>query len=332
MTALLLSHRCNVAYGSDLAAFAARQKFALELLALPADREARLAETACARVTIAFFSSDIFPDFSRQFFSAARKAGNLEWLHVFNTGIDHPIYAEMLTRGVRLTTSSGSTAQPIAQTAIAALLMLARNFPRWIAAQRKHAWDPMREPDLPRDLAGQTVLILGLGRIGREIARIARVLGLYVIGFRRGARAPDDPVDELHPPAHLSELLPKAQWLVIACPLTPATRGLVDASLLAKLPAGARVINVARGEIVEESALVAALQSKHLAGAYLDVFEKEPLPPDSPLWDMENVLLSPHNSSAAAGNDARIYAIFLENLRRWMRGAPLLNEVIKTAG
>ena len=330
MTALLVSHRCHAAYGRELAAFAAREKFPLELLVLPADREARLAETECARVKAAFFSSDIFPDFSRQFFSAARKARNLQWLHVFNAGVDHPIYAEMLARGVRLTTSSGSTAEPIAQTAIAALLMLARNFPRWIAAQRKHAWDPMRGSDLPRDLAGQTVLILGLGQIGREIARIARALGLHVIGVRRGARQADDPVDELHPPARLAELLPKAQWLVIACPLTPETRGLVDASLFAKLPSGARVINVARGEIVDESALVAALRSGHLAGAYLDVFEKEPLPADSPLWDMKNVLISPHNSSAAAGNDARIYAIFVENLRRWTRGAPLLNEV-KTA-
>jgi phosphoglycerate dehydrogenase-like enzyme len=101
--------------------------------------------------------------------------------------------------------------------------------------------------------------------------------------------------------------------------------------MIARLPQGARLINIARGEIVDESALIAALQSGNLAGAYLDVFEKEPLPHDSRLWDMENVLVSPHNASAASGNDARIYAIFLENLRRWARGAPLLNEVFKTA-
>jgi phosphoglycerate dehydrogenase-like enzyme len=331
MTALLVSHQCDAAYGKDLAAFAARERFPLELLVLPADREVRLTDADCARIEAAFFSSDIFPDFSRQFFSAARKAGALKWLHVFNAGVDHPIYAEMRSRGVRLTTSSGSTAQPIAQTAIAGLLMLARNFPHWIAAQRKRVWDPMRDPDLPRDLTGQTVLILGLGQIGREIARIGRTLGLYIIGVRRSARQPEDPVDELHPPARLAELLPRAQWLVIACPLTTETRGLVDAKVLARLPRGARVINIARGEIVDESALIAALQSGDLAGAYLDVFEKEPLPHDSPLWDMENVLISPHNSSAAAGNEARIYAIFLENLRRWARGAALLNEVVNTA-
>jgi phosphoglycerate dehydrogenase-like enzyme len=138
-------------------------------------------------------------------------------------------------------------------------------------------------------------------------------------------------VDELHAPHKLSELLPRAQWLVIACPLTAETRGLVDGDKLSRLPRGARVINIARGEIVNEPALIAALQSGHLAGAYLDVFEKEPLPSASPLWDMPNVLLSPHNSAAAAGNDRRVYEIFRENLARWMQGVALVNEVHRAA-
>lgn len=331
MAALLVSHRCNLDHGADLADLAQQEKLALELIVLPAERDARLDEADCARVEAAFFSSDVFPGYSRQFFSAARKAGNLKWLHVFNAGVDHPIYSEMLARGVRLTTSSGSTAEPIAQTAVAALLMLARNFPHWIAAQRKHAWEPLEGTHAPPDLEGQTVLILGLGHIGRECARIARALGLHVIGVRRSPRQADDPVDELHAPARLVELLPRAQWLVVACPLTPETRGLVNADALARLPQGARVINVARGEIVDESALVAALRRGHLAGAYLDVFEKEPLPPDSPLWDLPNVLVSPHNSAAASGNDGRVYRIFRDNLRRWMHGAPLINEVAQGA-
>lgn len=329
MTTLLVSHQFNAGYGRDLASFTARESIPLELLVLPADRETRLAEADCARVHNAFFSGDVFPDFSRQFFSAVRKAPNLEWLHVFNAGVDHPIYAEMLSRGVRLTTSSGSTAEPIAHTAIAGLLMLARNFPRWLAAQRKHAWEPMRAPDFPRDLKGQTVLILGLGQIGAEVARLARALGLHVIGIRRRPRQAEDPVDELHPPARLPELLPRSDWLVIACPLTAETRRLVNAEMLARLPKGARVINIARGEVVDEPALIAALQSGHLGGAYLDVFEHEPLAEGSPLWDMPNVVISPHNSAAASSNDERVYRIFLENLRRWTRGAPLLNEVFE---
>ncbi|MBI3043037.1 MAG: D-2-hydroxyacid dehydrogenase [Betaproteobacteria bacterium] len=327
MTALLVSHHFNVHYGARVAAAASREKIAAEFLVLPADPAARLPDEECARVEIAFFSGDVFPDYSRQFFSAIRKAPRLKWLHVFIAGVDHPIYAEMLARGVRLTTSAGSTAEPIAQTAILGLLALARGFPHWLAAQRRRQWDPLRGGALPRDLRGQTAVVLGLGRIGAEIARLARALGLRVIGVRRSARAPDDPVDELHPPSALPGLLARCDWLVIACPLTPETRGLVDAKCLAALPRGARLINVARGEIVNETALIAALQSGQLAGAYLDVFETEPLPPESPLWDMPNVLVTPHNSSAAAGNDERVLEIFLDNLGRWQRGAPLLNEV-----
>lgn len=327
MTTLLVSHQFGTDYGARVAAAAAREQISTELLALPPDPAARLPEPECARAEIAFFSSDVFPDYSRQFFSAVRKAPEMKWLHVFNAGIDHPIYAEMLARGVRLTTSSGATAESIAHTALTALLMLARGFPRWIDGQRRRAWDPIRFGDIPRDLRGQTALILGIGKIGAEIARLARALELKVIGVRRSPRVPDDPVDELHPPQALQELLPRCDWLIITCPLTPETRGLVDAGLIARLPKGARVINVSRGEIVREDALVEALRSGHLAGAYLDVFETEPLPPESPLWDLPNVLISPHDSGAASGNEERTLAIFLDNFSRWHRGAPLVNEV-----
>jgi phosphoglycerate dehydrogenase-like enzyme len=327
MTTLLVSHHFNAAHGRDVAAAAERDDIPLDVLALPADREARLPEADCARIDAAFFSGDVFPDFSRQFFSTVRKAPGLKWMHVFNAGIDHPIYAEMLARGARLTTSSGSTAEPIAQTAITALLMLARNFPRWLAGQRARTWNPMRVPDVPRDLAGQRMLVLGAGQIGNEIARLARVLGLHVTGVRRSPVTTADAFDVLYPPARLAALLPDTDWLVIACPLTAETRGMVDAGLIAKLPRGARIINIARGEIIDENALVAALQSGHLGGAWLDVFEKEPLPAESPLWDLPNVFLTPHNSAAASGNEQRVNAIFFNNLARWHRGEALINEV-----
>jgi phosphoglycerate dehydrogenase-like enzyme len=323
---LLVSHYFNVHYGAKVAAWAAREGIATEILALPADPAARLSDADCARVEAAFFSGDVFPDHSRQFFAAARKAPRLKWLHVFNAGVDHPIYTEILERGVRLTTSTGTTAVPIAQTAIMGLLALARGFPRWLEAQRDHRWDPERKAP-PRDLQGQTVLILGVGKIGFEIARLARALGLKVVGVRRSPRRADDPVDELHPPAALRGLVPRCDWLIITCPLTRETRGIIDAGLIAALPRGARIINVARGEIVVEQALIEALRNGHLGGAYLDVFETEPLPPESPLWDLPNVLVTPHNSAVSAGNDERVLAIFLDNLARWHRGEPLLNEV-----
>ena len=307
MTTLLVSSRLHAERGADIAAHAERLGILLELVVLPADPEGRLSDADCARLDLAFFSQDVFPKFSRQFFSTVRKAPALQWLHVFNAGVDHPIYTEMLERGVRLTTSAGSTAAPIAQTAITGLLMLARNF--------------------PRDLVGQTAVVFGLGSIGSEIARLAQALGLKVIGIRRSPQQPGDPVDELYPPDRLPQLLPHCDWLIIAAPLTTETRGLIDAGMLARLPQGACIINVARGEIIDETAMVAALREQRLGGAYLDVFEKEPLPAESPLWDLPNVLVTPHNSAAAAGNDERVYQMFLGNLGCWHQGKPLRNQV-----
>jgi phosphoglycerate dehydrogenase-like enzyme len=325
---LLVSHRFNAKYGADFVAAAKRSDVELEFLVLPPDPEARIADAAAARAEIAYFSSDIFPNHTKQFFSATRKAPALKWMQVFNAGVDHPVFASVLERGVRLTTSSGTAAEPIAQTAIAGMLMLARNFPRWLTGQRERKWDPMPPADFPRDLRGQTMLIYGLGAIGVEIARLASLLGLKIIGVRR-SNARVEYVDEMRTPDKLAELLPRCDWLTIACPLTNETRGMVDARLLAKLPRGARFINISRGEVVDEPALIAALASGHLGGAYLDVFMQEPLPAASPLWDLPNVIVTPHNSVASAGNDSRINALFIDNLKRWQETQPLINEVAK---
>ncbi len=228
---------------------------------------------------------------------------------------------------MRVTTASGSAAEPIAQTALAGLLMLARGFPHWQDAQRRRAWEPHPPAEIPRDLRGQTLVVFGLGAIGSALARMARALGLHVIGVRRGAAKGDEPVDELHPPARLRELLPRADWLAIACPLSDETRNAIDADALARLPRGAHLLNVARGGIVDEAALLAALRDGRLAGAYLDVFATEPLPADSPIWSLPNVICTPHNSAASRGNEARQVEIFLDNLARYGRGEPLRNEV-----
>ena len=328
MTGLLISHRFNAKYGKDIVAAAKSGGVDLDLLVLPADPEARIDEAAAARAEAAYFSSDIFPTHTKQFFSATRKASSLKWMQVFNAGVDHPVFASVLERGVRLSTSSGSAAAPIAQTAIAGMLLLARNFSRWIAGNREHKWNPMLPADFPRDLRGQTMLVYGLGSIGVEIARLAHLLGLRIIGVRRSTTRVEH-VDEMHTPDKLDELLPKCDWLVLACPLSNETRGMVNAGLLAKLPRGAHVINISRGEVVDEPALIDALKSGHIAGAYLDVFMQEPLPAESPLWDMPNVFVTPHNAGASAGSDARINALFLDNLKRWKTNQPLINEVNK---
>jgi phosphoglycerate dehydrogenase-like enzyme len=328
VTGVLVSHQFNATFGKDFVAAARRDGVDVDLLVLPPDPEARIADADSARADIAYFSSDLFPQFSKQFFSATRKAPGLKWMQVFNAGVDHPVFASVLERGVRLTTSSGTAAEPIAQTAIAGMLMLARSFPRWTASQRERKWNPLPLTEFPRDLRGQTLLIYGLGAIGIEIARLARLLGLKIIGVRRSAVRAEH-IDEMHTPDKLGELLPQSDWLVIACPLTNETRGMVNPKLLAQLPRGARFINISRGEVVDEPALIAALLSGQLGGAYLDVFAQEPLPAESPLWDLPNVIVTPHNSSASAGNDPRINALFLDNLRRWKTNQPLVNEVTR---
>ena len=170
------------------------------------------------------------------------------------------------------------------------------------------------------------LLIVGLGAIGKRVAQFARMLGLEVIGVRRSARTPEDPVDELITPAQLPAALPRADFLILTCPLTAATRGMIDARALALLKPTASFINVSRGEVVDERALIDALQRRAIAGAYLDVYQEEPLPADSPLWGLPNVVMSPHNASSAQGNDRRGTQYFIENIGRLARDEPLVNE------
>ena len=329
MAGLLTTQHFIDAYGERLRRICSETHLDLEPLTLPADEQQRLsaAELACIEVGCFTGNFEADPGFTRRFLGSLLHAPNLRWLHLPNAGVDHPVFGRFLDRGVRLTTSSGAAAEPIAQSAVGGPLALARGFPRWWAAQRRHEWAPHPAPLTPSDLRGQTAVIVGVGAIGNEIARLARALGLYVVGVRRRPRTADDHVDELWPPASLSTLLPRADWLVLACPLTEETRGWIGAAMLERLPPAAHVINVARGQLIDETALIEALRKDRLAGAYLDVFAAEPLPGDSPLWDLPNVLISPHDAAASSGNRARVSALFLHNLERWARHQPLENEV-----
>jgi phosphoglycerate dehydrogenase-like enzyme len=197
--------------------------------------------------------------------------------------------------------------------------------PHWLAAQRRREWSPLRASQQPRDLPGQTAAIVGTGPIGSHIARLLHAIGLRTIGVRRTA-APLAHFDEITTFDRIDDALPRADWLVIACPLTAITQGLVDARRIGLLQPGAHLINVARGEIVDERALTAALAQGRLAGAYLDVFAVEPLPAESPLWGMPNVIVTPHNCSASLGNLGRGVEIFLRNLECYLGGRPLENE------
>ena len=314
-------------YQERMAAIERATGVEFERILLPEDADVRLDDERIGRIELAFFSGDVFPERSRSFFAAVQAAQNLRWLHLFNAGTDHPVFQRLLARDIAVTNSPAGNAEPIARSVITGMLMLSRQFLRFGEAQRRREWLALQGLPRPADLGEQTLLVLGLGAIGSEIARLARAFGLRTIGVRRSPRRADDPVDELVHPDELPAVLPQADWLAIACPLTAATRRLIDAEALALLPAGARVLNVARGEIIDESALISALESGALAGAYLDVFEVEPLPADSPLWTHPNVIVTPHASSISSGSRTRQAEIFLDNLSRWARKEPLANLV-----
>ena len=262
-------------------------------------------------------------------YDTLRRAPSLQWVHIHSAGADRPVYGDLQARGVAITTSSGTNASVVAQTAIAGLLALARHFPQLMAAQRSHTWAPLIDSNgiaLPRDLDGQTAVVIGWGPIGQQIGRLLAALGLRTVVVRRSARAADG-VHQVVGFDAIDQVLPQADWLILACPLTDTTRGLIDRHALALLPPGAHLINVARGEVVNEPDLIAALQGGQLAGAFLDVFAHEPLPAASPLWDLPNVIVTPHTAGHSDGHFERVAQAFVDNLVRWVSGQPLANRV-----
>ena len=260
------------------------------------------------------------------FDAVVRKSPGLKWLQIHPAGAERPIYRELRGRGVKVTTASGATAVTVAHSVLGALIAINRRFPLLADAQRRHAWEPRLAERSPRDLKGQRAVIVGLGPIGRNIAGLLQMLGMVSVGVRRTAEALA-PFEQVISYERLPEVLPRADWLILCCPASPLTQGLANASVFAAMPRGAQLINVSRGEIAVQADVVSALQSGHLAGAYLDVFEKEPLDPASPLWDLPNVLISPHTASHSLGQNEAIFEIFLDNLARFRSGQALRNDV-----
>lgn len=257
-------------------------------------------------------------------YDVMRRSAGLRWVHIHAAGADREIYIELRARGVAVSTSSGASAEVVAQTALAGVLALSRRFPQLMTAQRAHRWEPLLGPRLPRDLSGQTAVLVGWGPIGQRIGAVLRLLGLKLVVVRTQAAASAEAIETVSFENFLA-VLPRADWLLLACPLTERTRQLVDARAFDALPPGASLVNVARGEVVDQASLIAGLQSGRLGGAFLDVFEHEPLPADSLLWDLPNVIVTPHTAGHSDGNAQRVATLFLDNLRCWLEGRPLLN-------
>jgi phosphoglycerate dehydrogenase-like enzyme len=254
----------------------------------------------------------------------------LRWVQARNAGAGQQVAQALeLDRAaverIAVTTASGVHAGPLAEFTLMGLLAFAKRLPRMQRDKARRYWPPQEQPS--GELRGQTLLIVGAGAIGTEIARLAKAFGMTVLAVKRDVSEPVEHVDELHPIDRLHELAGRADALASVLPGTDATRGIIDAGVFAALKPEAVFVNVGRGTAVDEAALVAALRDGSLAGAALDVFEQEPLPPESPLWELENVLLSPHDTARVPAEEARQAELFCDNLRRDLAGEELRNRV-----
>jgi phosphoglycerate dehydrogenase-like enzyme len=252
---------------------------------------------------------------------------NLCWVHTISAGVDHVLLPELAASDAILTNASGIFNTPVAELVLAFMLAVAKRLPEFQQQQQAHRWHHLGL----RALRGSTVGIVGMGEIGTEVARLCRAFGMRVLGLRKHPR-PSEHADEILPPECLHDLLGRSDFVVIAAPLTEETQNLVGREELAAMKPEGWLINIGRGAIVDEPALIEALREHRIGGACLDVFSSEPLPEDSPLWDLPNVVITPHNAGSSPHVQEREEELFLDNLRRYVAGEPLLNVVDKEAG
>jgi phosphoglycerate dehydrogenase-like enzyme len=262
--------------------------------------------------------------------AALRKAPRLRWIHARSAGLDRVLAPEVVAHPAVVTNGRGAFSPALAEFVLGALLFFAKDLRRLVRQQEARAWEGF---DMER-LEGRTVGIVGFGDIGRAVASRLQPLGMEILALRRRPElaAPDPLVTETFPPERLLDLMARADDVVLATPLTPQTRGLVGREAIAAMKRTAVLVNVGRGPVVDERALVEALEAGRLRGAALDVFETEPLPAESPLWRLPNVLLSPHCADHVPGWVDEAMRVFLRQLERFQRSAPLTDVVDKARG
>jgi glyoxylate/hydroxypyruvate reductase len=256
------------------------------------------------------------------------RAPRLRWIQSSSSGIGEWVRRlDLVGSDITVTNAAGIHATPLAEFVVFAMLYFAKRWPRMVQEQRAHHWERCATDSLH----GKTLGIVGLGNVGRHVARVARPFGMRIIGTRRSGAA-DAVADQVFTPDQLETVLRESDYLVLSVPLLADTETLLGASQLARLKSSAVLINIARGAVVDEAALVEALRSGRLGGAALDVASHEPLAADSPLWDMPNVLITPHSMSTAYDENERLVDLFCDNLRRYLNSQPLRNEFNKARG
>jgi phosphoglycerate dehydrogenase-like enzyme len=253
-----------------------------------------------------------------------------------SVGVDNLMFSELVNSEIVLTNARGTSANPIAEHVMALLLALSRTLNMAIRDQIEKVW-PKKDETGCLEIAGDTLGILGLGNVGLQVAKRAHAFDMRILAVDATQEEKPAYVESLWKPDRLHELLRQSDFVAICCPLTPETEGMMGAPEFRAMKRRAFLINVTRGKIVKQTALIEALQTKGIAGAGLDVMDPEPPPPDSPLWEMANVIITPHHAGAYGGAKSfkhrrRVFELFCENLRRFVAGEPLLNVVDKTKG
>lgn len=302
----------------------------LRLLVMEADGSVKVPDGSVAAQEVApevvFATADLFDEGQPvlQFFAVPAGNPSVRWFQSPAAGTDHPVFAAILERGVRLTTGHSQDV-PIAEYVVRAVLDHFQDAAAWRSAQEDGEW---RTHEF-REVLGSSWLVIGLGAIGSAVAVRARALGATVVGVRRHISG-DEPVDEAATPDRIPSLVGAADVVVLCAPGTAETESLVDAAFLAAMRAGSVLVNVGRGSLVDEEALLSALDLGVPARAVLDVVRTEPLPAGHPFWAHPRVVLTPHDSAGGDGRFARMAAQFVENLTRYRAGDPLLHEVLGT--
>lgn len=272
--------------------------------------------------------------FPRELFDAVSNGTELKWVHTASAGVGGSLYPEMVSSPITLTNSAGIHAQPVADSILASVLYFARGLDIARAAQTNREWSSasFSAADTPlHELLGTRIGILGYGGIGKAAGRRARSLGMNVVGYKRRSAEEAD-VEIATGPAGLERILRESRYVVLCLPHTADTEQILNAETIGWLRPDAVVINVGRGELIEEDALIDALTSGRIRGAALDVFCTEPLPGDSRFWGFDNVLITPHITATTGGFWEREIKLVIENIRRYIDGDPLLNTVDKKAG
>ena len=259
-----------------------------------------------------------------------REAARLKWVHTTSAGVGQLMYPEFRSSGIILTNASGVHAPNMAEHIAGMVVAMARDFPGAMRfqAQRKWAqqeiWDG---PARPRELRGAVALLVGFGAVGRAVAERMRAFGMHIWAVTRSGKAEGSLAERVFSASQLAAALPGADYVILTAPETPETHQLMGAKQLAAMKPTAILVNVARGSLVDQVALVAALERRSIGGAALDVASPEPLPPENPLWSLENVLITPHTSGISERIWPRETELLIDNLERWFRGEPLRNRV-----